>query len=303
MCASGRCSGPPQSRSGLVLSRHVLFGRASPGAVVERTFARERDSVCDAWNCDAAAEAADQLRLQRVVGRLAGRAPRCAMLLVAEDAERPQRGVRRRRSSTHSQAIVDAVAVGVAGQHLVDVDVRPQQVVAVVGDVADFERGFRPDLVLEHQVPLPVVRRLHVDFASARRRAERRAEAAVARLRGGVERSRMPTGRDERRVGGRCSSRRQALAQEELADAGAQAPSCRCRGRPRRRRRAARSCCCPAVISERFGPSVPPCASAPDTSSCPAACSRPLHGSLPSAGLNSAGHEARDLVVGPRTGC
>ena len=45
-------------------------------------------------------------------------------------------------------AIVDAVMVGVAVEHLVG-DLHPQQVVAVVGDVADFDCALAEYLVLE----------------------------------------------------------------------------------------------------------------------------------------------------------
>ena len=110
-------SGRPQSRSGSVLSSCVVLLARPPLLFVNAMFARDRDSVYDVWSCDPRPEAVDELRLQRVVVRLAVVIPD-GDVGVAEHAKLPQRSVCRRRRHV-LQAIVDAVVVAVAGQDLV----------------------------------------------------------------------------------------------------------------------------------------------------------------------------------------
>ena len=166
-----------------------------------------------------AAEAADELRLQRVVRRLTVVIPD-ADVGVAEHAELPEVGVRRR--GDHILApIVDAVVIDVAAEHLIG-DARLQQVVSVIGDVACFDRRAAPQLVLKHRVPLPIVRRPLIHFAPARGRAERGPKAAVARFGGRIELSNAAQRFDERRVRRDAEHGTEPLAQEELSDASPQ---------------------------------------------------------------------------------
>src|SRR5205807_5251873 len=97
-----------------------------------------------------------------------------------------------------------------------------QEVASIVGDVSDFDRRVAPDLVLEHQVVLPVVRRSLVHLSAALRRAERRAEAAVTWLRCGIELTNAVQRAHKGRVRGNAEDGAEPFALEELADAGAE---------------------------------------------------------------------------------
>src|SRR3989449_6449462 len=143
-------------------------------------------------------------------------------VVVPKYAKLPQVGVRRRCDDVLA-AIVDAVVIDVATEDLVR-DMGLEEVVSVVGDVAHFDRRVAPDLVLEHGVPLPVVRRPLVHFAAARRRAERCAEAAITWFGGRIELTNAIQRADERRGCGGAEAR-----------GGPPAPGEKSEGRPGRR--------------------------------------------------------------------
>src|SRR3989449_10867060 len=139
-------------------------------------------------------------------------------VVVPKYAKLPQIGVRRRGDDVLTP-IVDAVVIAVATEDLVR-DMGLEEVVSVVGDVAHFDRRVAPDLVLEHGVPLPVVRRPLVHVAAARRRAERCAEAAITWFGGRIELTNAVQRADERRVRGDAEHGAEPLAQGEVSEAG-----------------------------------------------------------------------------------
>ena len=106
------------------------------------------------------AEAAHQLRLQRVIDRSAG-VVEDGDAGVAEHAVRPQRGASGVAAARvdEVQAIRDAVSVSIAGRHLVHI-VGMKQIEALAADVADFEPRVAQDLMLGSRIPLPVVTHL-----------------------------------------------------------------------------------------------------------------------------------------------
>ena len=129
-------SGRPQSASGFWLSSTTLFASSWPLAVMPR-FARDRASVYDVWNCDP--------RPKRVIHCVCSEwyvdSPVCVQMPMLLLPKTPNwRTAGRPAGREHElPPIVDAVAVDVAVEHLVG-HLHPQQVVAVVGDVADFDR-------------------------------------------------------------------------------------------------------------------------------------------------------------------
>src|SRR5439155_19187473 len=100
-----------------------------------------------------ATEAADKLSLERVIGRSSRMIPE-RDVVIAEDAKLTE------EVSTLVlcvlQPIVDTVVIAVAGQHRIRCMVA-QHVVPIIADVADLDGCLVPDLMLDGQVPLPVV--------------------------------------------------------------------------------------------------------------------------------------------------
>ena len=181
-----------------------------------------REKVYDAWNCEARAETAHELRLKRVIRgiTLVGED---GDTRVAEHAVGSERRPRRRTASRvdEIQPVGNAVAVVIARWNLVHIE-REQQIVALAPDVADFERGVAHDLVLRGDVPLPVVAHVSGRIQAVLRDAVVGGESVREWFRVAVERAASDEHPVERRIEAEVQPVLQRLALIELAEAGAQ---------------------------------------------------------------------------------